>query len=182
MSKEPYIYKQINGEESFLAEIVEAYTEAVLDEAIHQNYKFGFCVNLTSDVFGLGENNKLSFKESIRNRIEKKCFDCLFEEWLKQTLSNAEDAIENMIFTKTDLSFEEAIKKLIFTVTNDTSKIDSNISIYCRNLEWYLGKSKSVYTVEDKMNLLQAYDYIIFNSIFIEFDRYVLMLNIGTDD
>lgn len=182
MSKEPYIYKQINGEEAFLAGIVEAYTETDLCSAIHRNYKLGFCVNLTSDVFGLGENNELSFKESIRNRIEKKCFDCLFEDWLKQTLSNVEDAIESMDFTKTDLSFEEAIKKLIFTVTNDTSKVDNNISTYCRDLEWYFGKSKSIYTVKDTMNLLQAYDYIIFNSIFIEFDRYVLMLNIGTDD
>lgn len=179
MSKEACIYKNVNGTEAYLAGIVEVYTEICLTGAFKKIPNYGY--SLTSDVFGLGENNELSIQQAIRKRIDEKCFDMLFDDG-----DVPEETIEMMIagleITKMNVGIEDAIKELIKVAIKNVELISDDISEYCRNLEWYLGKPINVYNVHDNKGLFTAYEYLIFGTIFIEYEEFAVMLNIGTSD
>lgn len=181
MSKEACIYKNVNGTEAYLAGIVEVYTEICFMEAFKKIPNYGYGYSLTSDVFGLGENNELSIQQAIRKRIDEKCFDLLFDDG-----DVSEETIEMMIagleITKMNVGIEDAIKELIKVAIKNVELISDDISEYCRALEWYLGKPINVYNVRDNKDLFTAYEYLIFGTIFIEYEEFAVMLNIGTSD
>lgn len=181
MSKEAYIYKKVNGTKAYLAGIVEVYTERCLQEAFKKIPGYGFGYSFTSDVFGLGEDNELTIQQAIRKRIDEKCFDLLFDKE-EPTKEQIEMMISGLEITKMNVSIEDAVKELIKVASENADYISDDILEYCRDLEWYLGKPINVYNVRDRNDLFTAYEYLVFGTIFIEYEEFAVMLNIGTSD
>lgn len=181
MSKDACIYSKVNGTEAYLAGIVEVYTERCLQEAFKKIPGYGYGYSLTSDVFGLGKNNELNIKQAIRKRIDERCFDLLFDKG-EPPKEQIEIMISGLEISKMNVSIEDAIKELIKIAIKNVEFINDDILEYCRDLEWYLGKPLNVYNVRDNKDLFTAYEYLIFGTIFIEYEEFAVMLNIGTSD
>lgn len=75
MSKDAYIYNNVNGAEAYLAGVVEGNTENYLESAFHCKVTSpGYGVTFVSDVYGIGENNELTLQQAIK------------KEWMKNVL------------------------------------------------------------------------------------------------
>lgn len=183
MSKDACIYKMVNGSEAYLAGIVEGNTEFCLEPAFHNKITNpGFCITFISDVYGSGENNELTLQQAIKKRLDEKCFDLFFDKGdvPEATIDRKINAIK---MTKLDEDINAAITNLVKSaVKEEADKIREDIEEYTRTLEWYLGKPEGVYLIDDAGGLFNAYLYIIFEIIVIEYDGYFVMLGIGTDD
>lgn len=183
MSKDAYIYKMVNGSEAYLAGIVEGNTENYLEAAFHSKITNpGYCVTFVSDVYGIGENNELTIQQAIKKRMDEKCFDLFFDKGdvPEATIVEKINAIK---ITKLDTDVNTVITNLVKkAVKEEVDKIRENIEDYTKTLEWYLGKPKKIYMIDDDSGLFSAYLYILFEIIVIEYDGYAVMLGIGTDD
>lgn len=181
MSKDACIYDKVNGEESYLAGIVEVYTERILGERLSRVLKAGFCVSLISDVYSAGKNNELSVQQAIKKRIDEKCFDLLFD---KGEIDNEiiEKLINNLEIKKLESDINTSIEELIRAGVSNACELKSDIEQYTTSLEWYLGKPLNIYQLIDKGKLFANYIYIPFGILIIEYEEFYMMIGIGTDD
>lgn len=184
MSKDAYIYNNVNGAEAYLAGVVEGNTENYLESALHCKITSqGYGVTFVSDVYGIGENNELTLQQAIKKRMDEKCFDLFFDKGdvPETTIARKITALK---ITKLDTDVNTAITNLVKMAIKEeeADKIREDIEGYTTTLEWYLGKPTSIYAIDDVSGLFSAYLYIIFGIIVIEYDGYAVMLGIGTDD
>ena len=181
MSKDASIYNKVNGTEAFLSGLVEAYTEIILSYALGKISRAGFCISLISDVYAAGENNEITIQQAIKKRINEKCFDTMFDNG-----DVDEDIIDRSInslkIVKLSPDINKEIEELIKVGTSNASEMRADIEQYTKSLEWYLGKPMNIYQVCDRNGLFDAYIYIPFGIIIIEYEEFYLMIGIGTDD
>ena len=181
MSKEAYIYNKVNGTESYLAGIVEVYTETILERALNKVSRCGLCISLVSDVYGVGENNELTIQQAIKKRIDEKCFDLFFDDGDVDDII-VEKLINGLEVKKLDCDINTAIEELLTVGTRNAYEIKSDIEEYTKSLEWYLGKPLKIYQVSDNCQMFMAYIYIVFGILIIEYEEFLLMIGIGTND
>ncbi|MBR3833864.1 MAG: hypothetical protein IKJ73_06075 [Lachnospiraceae bacterium] len=137
---------------------------------------------LASDVFcidGLDESIiKKHIIERIRNLVEDKLEDNFDEKLLAE--------IEKLDIKPTNMSMQETIFRYYKNRLDcDNEKVKATTEKYAKGVEYYLGKPKNVYeadkdTIDVCGILSSAYLGILFNIVFVEYEKHMLMFLHGS--
>lgn len=133
---------------------------------------------LASDVFCIDKLDEIIIKKHLKERIVN-----LIEEDIEDKL-DAE--LDKMKINNTHMSMQETIFGYYKDRLDcDKDKIKSAIEKYFKDVEYYLGKPKKVYEAHketlDMCGLVSnSYLGILFNLVFVEYDKHMLMFVHGS--
>lgn len=133
---------------------------------------------LASDVFCIDKLDEIIIKKHLKERI------------VKLIVENIEDKLDaeldKMKIKNTHMSMQETIFGYYKDRLDcDKDKINSAIEKYSKDTEYYLGKPKKVYeadkdTIDGCGILSSTYLGILFNVVFVEYEKHMLMFLHGS--
>ncbi len=133
---------------------------------------------LAGDVFCIDELDENTIKKHIKERITN-----LVDENIDEKLDVEVDKlkIENV-----NISMQETIFRYYKDRLDcDKENVNAAIEKYSKHVEYYLGKPKNVYeadkdTIDGCGTLSSAYLGILFNVVFVEYEKHMLMFLHGS--
>lgn len=177
-----------NGTTGFLGGIISGAS----DEFNIQMYNCGVkYISFEADIFYIGENNEITFENSIKNRM--KSF------WYGATSPNDTTDINKLIdsshfkFKKLrETKLSDVITKMYSGIQGvDLEKTIIEAKKFERTIEYYLYKPKVIYDLPVESNkdiyecnsiISRCYMYTIFDIVLVEYDEYIILLVIGSNE
>ncbi|SHJ63685.1 hypothetical protein SAMN02745163_02327 [Clostridium cavendishii DSM 21758] len=177
-----------NGTTGFLGGIISCAS----DEFNIQMYNSGVrYVSFDADIFYIGENNEITFENSIKNRM--KSF------WYGAASPGDTTDIDKLIDSshfKLKKSHETKLSDIITKMCSGINGVDLEKLIieakeFETSIQYYLYKPITIYNLpyEDNKSIYECnsiisrcYTYTIFDIVLVEYDEYIILLVIGSDE
>lgn len=168
MSNEYTAFRDIDGETAFLAGAADALCGAYLVKICPRYYA------IETDVFALHGD----FSEMIRVGLNKYLPLTREPEKYAKRLKDAE-----FTFSKIDED-PAAVIEDVFTEYNENRDSSSgNIKDFFGDIEYYIGKPKRLFKVEEKSGVLaDHYTGIVIEAFLVEYEKYAVLIVFGSDE
>lgn len=133
---------------------------------------------LAGDVFSIDGLDEISIKKHIKERVSNLVVENITEE--------LDVELEKMKINNTHMPMQETIFEYYKDrIDCDKDKIKDAIEKYSKDVEYYLGKAKNVYEADnetlDMCGLVSnSYLGILFNLVFVEYEKHMLMFVHGS--
>lgn len=181
MSKEMYYYKEVDSETAYLAGIAEAFAASLDMELSSQHYA------VDTDVFRLDENGMDGLYDLLLERLRHYNDIDEYELDLEKDSFMPNIPYAKVTGNKTPVSVTNIIREYV-----KTDKILPAAKDFFFSVNWHLKLPKAVYRTDmqalyEYMPELEKamrafYLFIISEILFVEYDGYVLMLVIGSNE
>ena len=174
MSTDIYTFKNMSGEDAFITGVTEVLCEEKITKHIKGNY------TVVADIIHMNTNDIEDFSKALKNKLS------LYAE--------NESMIKNKEIQNISLALEEIKGTTQIDATNEfignfieTTKLKEQVKDFYFCLEWYIGKPIGIWKICQNGSKLgevftSCYLYIIVDILLIQYDDYMLMLILGTDD
>lgn len=184
MSLNYYEFEKESGITGFLGGIVSS----AADEFSMKLYNLGINhETFEADIFYIGENNKVTFENSIKKRMR--------ESWYGASTEGDETDIEELIDSSHFKFIQQDKTTLANVITNmygvNFIGVPDIARKFERDIEYYIQKPKAIYSLPFEFNkeiyecysiMSRCYAYSIWDVKLVEYDEYALLLVRGCDE
>ncbi|MDE7229796.1 MAG: hypothetical protein K2N56_04885 [Oscillospiraceae bacterium] len=170
MSNEYTAFRNIDGETAFLAGAVDALCGVYLGKMCPKYYA------IEADVFALPDD--LDFSEMLRNGVGRYVPLTREPEKHAEQLKNAE-----FTFSKIDKDPAAVIEDVFTRYNENRNNCGGNIKEFFGDIEYYIGKPKKLFEVEEKSGVLaHHYTGIVIEAFLVEYEKYAVLIVFGSDE
>ena len=169
------VYEEVPSIEAFLSGSISTLSDAYLAGILPKYWA------VEADVF---EANKGNLCEKIRKRLHE-YLSCQVPD--DKTIAHID---------RLDFEIEQVNGKLVYILKDAirepngrlNSLAEKNIDSFIEAVRFRLGYSKNIYRIKGQLNeriaaaISDFYTYIVFDIIFVEYDKYMLMIVFGSDE
>lgn len=169
------VYSEVPGSEAFLSGCIATLSDEYLTEIVPRYWM------VETDVF---EANKGNLCEKIRKRLHEYLFSQLPDD---KTITRID---------KLDFEMEPVKGNLVYVLKDAIREPDrcmdpvseKNINSFIKAVSFRFGDSKNTYRIKGQLNeritavLSEFYTYIVFDILFVEYEKHMLMIILGSDE
>lgn len=177
-----------NGTTGFLGGIISG----ALDEFSIQMYNAGIRhVSFDADIFYIGENNEITFESSIKKRMKSMWYGAASPDDTTD-IDKLIDLSHFRLKKSNETKLSDVITKMYRGFHGvDLDKVIIEAKKIENNIEYYLYKPNVIYDIPLESNreiyqcnsiISRCYTYIIFRIVLVEYDEYIVLLVIGSNE